>query len=225
MCVRVCVCMHWCVCSRLSWYLGAVLRAILHLLSERSQEQGGDGPWQPDSFWARAVRALRAVEDVQRWEAPREASRTRICKDVCCLSRERSDTVRRESPKIQTDAHASTQLRPHLCASSSYCIVKLSVKRMPLLGTKCLPCFCGCNPHFRVRLNGKIIYLESAVMSLILFLFQNCHQNALWEWFLCRTSYTVCIRLGSLPNTTACCDGPAALDLLVPPCYFLFVLL
>ena len=87
------------------------------------------------------------------------------------------------------------------------------------------PCFCWCNPHFRVRLNGKIIYLESGVMNLILFLFQNCHQNVLWEWFLCRTSYTVCIRVGSLPYTTAYCDGPAALDLLVLPCYFLFVLL
>lgn len=85
------------------------------------------------------------------------------------------------------------------------------------------PCFCWCNPHFRVQLNGKIIYLESEVMNLILFLFQSWHQNVLWEWFLCRTSYTACVRVGSLPNSAAYCDGPTALDLLLLPCYFLCV--
>ena len=60
-CVRVCVyallCLFQaklifggCLYKKLWGQILPLLRAILHLLSERSQEQGGDGPWQPDSF-------------------------------------------------------------------------------------------------------------------------------------------------------------------------------
>ena len=223
--VCVCVCMHWCVCSRLSWYLGAVLRAILHLLSERSQEQGGDGPWQPDSFWALVVQALHAVRTWRGERLHERQSGPEFAKTFVVFPR-----------KDQTQSDVSllrvrrTRTRP--CSYIRICALLFLSHVLSCQSRGChswepsvFPCFCWCNPHFRVRLNGKIIYLESGVMNLILFLFQNCHQNVLWEWFLCRTSYTVCIRFGSLPNTTAYCDGPAALDLLVPPCYFLFVLL
>ena len=45
------------------------------------------------------------------------------------------------SPKSQTDTHASMQLHPHLCTPLPIACVKLSVKRMSLLGTKCLSVF------------------------------------------------------------------------------------
>lgn len=56
----VCVCVHTFL-SGWSWYLGLVLRAILHLLLDRSHDHGGS--WLYERFWALMVWMLQRYVD------------------------------------------------------------------------------------------------------------------------------------------------------------------
>lgn len=121
-CVCVYVCVHWCVCSGAKLIFGGCLESYpSSALGEEPRAWPG---------WLLAAREFLSpygvgascYVDVERWEAQQEANGAKICKDICYLSRERSDTGRHPSPKIQMDTHASMQLCPRLCTSYSYCI-------------------------------------------------------------------------------------------------------
>ena len=138
-CVCVCACTGVFV-PGLSWYLGVVLRAILHLLSERSQEHGRDGSWQPGSFWALMVWVLHAT-----WMRRGE----RLNKRQTGPKSAKTFVIFPGKDQTQSDIHPLRFRWTHtpLCSYVHVCVrpiptayVKLSVKGMSLLGTKYLFC-------------------------------------------------------------------------------------
>lgn len=138
--------------------------------------------------------------------------------DICYLSCRKSDIGRHQLSKIQLNTHIPMRLCSHLCITP---FLFHTSSHQPIYGQSwgeptIFLYFCWWSPHFIVQVNGKTIYSESRTMTLILFLLQDRHQRWLsLEIFSRLISHITLIRVRSLYNSIACCDGPIAFKLLL----------